>query len=621
MPEVTLPQLDGGLNLQALPYKIEDNQSPAMLNMWYKDKILNKRFGQIDSVTNLQGPVLTIYEDAFNGYGVVHAANTLYKWDLTNAACTAITNTVSNIGGTFFPYGDNLYYKDGVKYWTINSGLVASEVSPYIPVVMTGCTPTLSVSTPYEDYNLIGNGFETWYTADGTNTYTLPQTSLTNTTAPTVLVNGVANTNFTTNYTSGKITFTSSPTNDGVIDGVRIKAYATVNSTQTNMINNCTLAIPFGGESSGIDGGTRIFVSGNTNYPTTYWKSGLKDPTYFPETQDEKLDNNSQPIKAFGKQNGELIVFKSKSVYAIRYNFDATFETILPEYSTSGVTFPMREIHSHIGCDMPKSVQLIDNRLVFANTYKGVFILDATDKTSENNIKPISNNILGSGTVDGLLDETNAHLIACSSVDFDRKYWLNVGGNVYMWDYDITSYYDTGNYEVSQRRLSWFLQNNIYANAFFQKDGVLYIGRSDAGTITKTDNSFADNGVAINGYWQSKVFDFNLPQYLKTVYEVLIGLQTSTTNTTLTITYLDEKKTKVDSKTIYLGWFSYDTTLNYDDTYNYIDNLSNYAKQIKRRPKIKKIVYFSIKLSNNTLSKDLGISNVMINYIRGSKVK
>ncbi len=615
MPEIMLPQLDGGLNIQDLPYKIEDNQSPSMLNMWYKDKILSKRLGQIDSVTNLNGPVRAIYEETFNGYGIVHAGTNLYKWDLTNATCTSITNTVTNSIGSFFPYGDKLYYKDGAKYWTVNSGLVASEVVPYAPVVLTGCTPTLSTTTPYEDYNLIGNGFEVWYNADGTNTYTLPQTSLTNATAPTVTVNGVAETNFTTNYSSGVITFTSGPTNDGVINGVRIKAYATVNSTQENMIKNCTLAIPFGGESSGVDGGTRIFVSGNSNYPTTYWKSGLNDPTYFPDTEDEKLDNNSQPIKAFGKQYGELITFKEKSIYATQYNFDSSVT------SGSGVTYPTREIHSHIGCDMPKSVQLIDNRLVFANTYKGVFILDTTDRMNENNVKPIGANILGSGTVNGLLDETNANLIACSSIDFDRKYWLNVGSNVYMWDYDITSYYDTGNYAKSQRRLSWFKHSNIYGKAYFQKNGVLYIGRSDDGIITKFDNSFADNGVAINGYWQSKVFDFDLPQYRKTVYEVLVGLQTSTSTTTLTITYLDEKKSKIDTKTIVIGSFSYDDTLDYDTVLNYLDLSYGYAKQVKRRPKIKKVIYFSVKLENNTVGEDLGISNILINYIKGSKVK
>jgi len=356
MPEFTLPKLDGGLCLSDLPYKLQDNQSGNMLNMSYRDKVLNKRLGQTDAVTNLNGPVRAIYEDTFNDFGIVHAGTHIYKWDITNGTVNSLTNAASNNRGSFFSYDDDLYYLDGAKYWAINSGFVIAEVTPFVPVVFAGCTPNLSVSTPNQDYNLIGQGFETWYTADGTNLYTLPGTGTLAATNCTAKINGTnkaEGTDFTVDRTNRKVTWTVAPTNDGVLNGVRIVAYDAANATEQNKIKNCTLAIPFGGESSGVSGGTRIIVSGNTNYPTTYWKSGLKDPTYFPDTQDEKLDNNDQAIKAFGKQYGDLIPFKTKSIYGVKYSFDGT-----------NVLYPTRELHARIGCDMPGSVQLIDNTKV-----------------------------------------------------------------------------------------------------------------------------------------------------------------------------------------------------------------------------------------------------------------
>ena len=43
--EFKLPELNGGLNVRDIDYKIEDNQSPQMLNMWYRDRVLSKRWG------------------------------------------------------------------------------------------------------------------------------------------------------------------------------------------------------------------------------------------------------------------------------------------------------------------------------------------------------------------------------------------------------------------------------------------------------------------------------------------------------------------------------------------------------------------------------------------------
>lgn len=605
--EYVLPDLSGGVCLSDLAYKIKDNQGSQMLNMWFNDKVLNKRWGQITDATNLSGGVLAWHEDLFNGKGIFHAGNELYTYDFTNSIATSISNAVSNVSGAFFAYSDDLYYLDGTNYWVINSGFAVATITPYIPIVLTGCTPNLSNSSTYEDYNMIGDGFTVWYNPDGTNLYKLPLTGLINTAVTAVVagVNKAETTDFTVDRTNGTVTFINAPPNSGVLNEVTITAYKG-DATAKAKINNCTLAIPFGGDGSSVAGGTRIFVSGNSNYPTTYWRSGLKDPTYFPENQYDLLDNNDQAITKFGKQYGNLIVLKKKSIYSIQYTFDG-----------ANVLWPTKEIHASIGCDMPGSVQLIDNRLVFFHSEKGGFILDRIDQTSENDVKPISGNIDGTTINPGVLAESATNLQACQSIDFGRKYWLNLpNGKCWLWDYDISPYYDNGDYSESQKRLSWFPFDNIYAGAWFAYNQTLYYGRCDEGSITKFIDNFADYGSAISCYWQSKAFDFDMPQYLKTVQEVILGLRTDT-NTSITIEYLDEKNEKIDSKTITVGNFSWENFSWEAFTWKFY----RYAQQIRRRPKRKKIVYLSTRISNEQLSHDLGITDMTIIYDKNRRIK
>lgn len=608
MPDYTIPSLDGGICLSDLAYKLKDSQASSMNNMWFNDKVLNKRWGQSTTATNLNGPVRAWHEETYQGFGVFHAGTHLYKYDITNGTATSISNAASNVGGSFFNYDDDLYYFDTVKYWAVNTNFAVAEVTPFVPVVFTGCTPNLSSSTAYQGYNLIGAGSTTWYTADGTNLYTIPGTGALDATAVTATVNGVAKvetTDFTVDRTNRKVTWSVAPTNGGVLNGVRITSYYT-DTAAANKIKNCKMARAFGGDASSLAGGTRIFVSGNSNYPTTYWRSGLKDPTYFPEAQYDLLDNNNQAITQFGKQYGKLIAFKSKSIYSIDYSFDGT-----------NVLWPTKEIHASVGCDMPGSVQLIDNRLVFFNSERGGFILDRIDQTSENNVKPISNNINGTKVNPGILSESLTNLQACKSIDFGRKYWLNLpNGKAYLWDYDISPYYDNGDYAESQKRLKWFPFDNIKAGAWFANNQTLYHGRVDAGSITKMEDIFIDYDSSIACHWLSKAFDFNLPQFYKTVSEVILGLRTDT-NTTVTIEYFDEKKTKIDSKTITVSSFSWARFT--WDLFTWVTY--RYAQQIRRKPKRKKIIYFAIKLSNNAYGKDLGITDLTFVYTQNGRVK
>ena len=75
--EITLPALNGGINTRDPETGIADNQSPDMLNLWYKDMALCKRPGQmlmaaLKDVKRISEP--------YNGSFAVHAGERLYRW-------------------------------------------------------------------------------------------------------------------------------------------------------------------------------------------------------------------------------------------------------------------------------------------------------------------------------------------------------------------------------------------------------------------------------------------------------------------------------------------------------------------------------------------------------------
>lgn len=598
--EFSLPQLNGGINLREQPFKIEDNQSPDMLNVWFKDRILSSRWGQ-KLIRSLESDILSVspmYKDAF----IFNLPGKLLKWEEEDSV-TEIA-TVSQNAGTFLLYGDFLYFIDEVNIYKIDSSFSVSAITPYIPTVYINAAPDFSTSDALDSYNLLGAGFKVTYNGDAATTiYKLPITGL-DATTPQVLVNGESSTAFTYSALNGTVTFTSAPS--AGTNNVEITAYKTVSGSKQKILN-CKVFIAFGGESQSLGGGTRIFAMKNANFPYTIWRSGLganQGPgiTYFPDSAVENLDQNSEIITAAAKQGGSLIVFKERSVFSIGYEFDG-----------ADVYYPIKEINSSIGCDMPLSIQLIDNSLIFFNSLSGGYALISIDGSNENAIKPISGNING-GASSGLLDMDENDLKAATSVDFSRKYWLNVGSYAFLWDYDISPYYNYSDYEKAQHRLTWYRFDNIVGKPFFMSQNSLYcVNGKDITCFTERKSDFE---APIVKRWKSKAFDFGKSNYLKTIYKVYPSIRTDT-NSNIQLSIIDETKNTVFNTQIESRVFSWEE-FNWGD---FAYNIFRFAKPIEIKSKLKKVIYLQIDIRNDKLYRDIGISDIIINYYINSTIR
>jgi hypothetical protein len=443
--------------------------------------------------------------------------------------------------------------------------------------------------------------------------YHLPQTNL-DADSPVRVTVGIAtdpytmelakDTHFSVDYAAGTVNFGGGsqpfgPQMPGT-NNVWITAHKDVPGGREK-ITGCTVALRFGGEAAGMTGGTRVFVMGNPKYPYHLWRSDLgmhvsAGMAYFPDTSEEVLDQNSDAITAAAKMGEQLIVFKENSVFAIGYSYDG-----------KDAYYPVRECNSAIGCDMPGSVQLIDNRLVFAHSRSGVHMLVSSDNALENIIKPISANI------NALLLREPDIKSACSC-DFDRYYWLKAGGHIYLWDYDTTPYYNYSDYDKAQKRLAWYRFDNINAAVFCPLESSLYYGSPNG--IVRLYRGHNDFGQAMNAYFKSKAFDLGSPNELKTFVSLYPGFSADG-NIFVKVTVANEKTDNYKSWEKDIRSFDWRTFNLGAFTWHRI----KFAQVYEMRLNMRMATFLQVKMSGNALDRGVGLSSLRITYYRNRKVR
>jgi hypothetical protein len=587
--------LNGGANYVDREWKLPDNQTPKLLNMWWKEGEPSKRWGQEyveDSIT-VETPCYATYEYLYNGYIVKHCGTKLYKHNPTTETTTEILTGLTAKKGKFTKFNGKLYYRQTGKYIEINTSLVASLVVPYIPTVIINRTPT-GGGDVLENYNRIGKGFTNKFNGTGAAVaYTLTDAMLDATTV-TCTVGGVSKvetTDFTVDRTTGIVTFTVAP---GVgTNNVVLTAYKTVQD-DIDSILDCMYDMPFGGQND-----NRLFIGGNgTGY--FYW-TGISangiDATYFAYNNYNIIGNPDENITGFKIHYETLCIFKDKQISGETYDWDGI----------KGI-FSTFTINPNIGCDCPDTLQNIKNDIVWLTSYSGPQILISSDRTNKRNVQPLGRNINPR-----LLKETN--LKTASSVDFNGHYLLCVNDKVYLWNYFITPYIDTGNPDESAKILSWWYWDNVNAGSFIADESLYYADRTTGG-IAKFKTGFNDFGSAIESMYRVPLRDFGNTVYEFDVLTMWVDIRVDT-RTKIDIAYIMADETDLESESalveagsFYIPGFSIPTF-----TLDVIGSRQTFTFE----PQEKKIDLFGVEFSNSEVNRDMNISNVVFSYKLGKR--
>jgi len=602
-PKIVRPQywpdkdypLSGGLNLNDIEFDLNEDETPDCLNMWYKDGILDKRWGQ-DFIKDDEAPEVngwSMYKFLYKGFIVKHTGTKLYKQDPATGVITEIFTGLNDAESRLFKYNGNIYLKQVGKYvqW---DGTTASDVVPYIPNVILNRLPTGGGDLD-EQYNRLGAGFKNSFNGNGAATaYTLTDDNL-DATLVTAIVNGVAKVetvDFTVDRVTGVVTFTVAPGSG--TNNVVITAYKT-EQDDIDSILNCLAVKPFGGQND-----NRLFF-GNNGTGVYYW-TGISsvgvDPTYFPVDNFNIVGLTDDNITGFNKQQNSLMVIKEREVYAVDYSFDGT----------KGVfnSYPVTDV---FGCDAPNTIQTVNNNTVWLSSEFGVCIIQSTNVGNQRNVFAISRNI-----DPRLLTEDN--LKEASSIEFDGNYWLCVNDKVYLWDYFLAPYYDTGNPDDNASRLSWWYFDNINAKDFASNvNDLFYIDRTTGKTVkfynTYDEGQFFDFGLGYEGKYR---YPFRLVGgglYEFTIVSGIIGVR-SDRKTEYQVKYFtnDDITGEIEDEPIQVGSFAWDT-FNWS-TFTWAVMAKLFLWPL--RPALKNVQYFAVEFSNSEAGKSMNIVSMKWQY-------
>lgn len=373
-----------------------------------------------------------------------------------------------------------------------------------------------------------------------------------------------------------------------------------LNTSEKDKVFSMTRATWFGGASEGINGGTRLFLGGNTagdEESLMVW-SGLNNPLYFPENAYAYVGNSTSAVTGFGKQSDMLVIFKENEIYFTQYqqNTNITADDLINQsvidYASSKVSFPLTLINANIGCDIPDTVELCRNRLVWTNSNGKVYTLTANNQYSERNVYEVGE------MVERKLKQLNLkHASAC---DFAGYYVLFAEGKAYLMDYNSNGYqyvYSYNKNDDAQKNIPWYeWEFSVTKNSSVSTDGVrlyvLDISDTDDGkkvffyeVSENAEEGFEENEFVEPAFTSSlttKAFDFGSAGYRKNVDVVKLFLGNN-----------GGAPIKVEFVTD-CGTVSEEIILDSPDTENYT---AGYITPIHLAPSIRSIIRMAIKLS------------------------
>ena len=584
---------NGGLCL-AEENGIALNQSPKLLNVCLDDGgNPSKRPGQkyIYETSLGEGGINAIYGD-YKGYLIVAHGTKLYR-QRNNAQPEEIYDELEDKKAFIFAYNSILYLMNGSQYIQYD-GETVKEVEPYIPLLVMNKKPDASTNDVNESWNMLGRGFRESFNGDGTSkTFKL---SLDNLDADKVACNvgGVEGSGFTVDRANGTVTFDTAPEVGN--NNVEITAYKTMPELAEN-IKGCTIGVEFS---------NRMFITGNSELKNYYYASGLTDDmdvSYFPQKYSYRLSGGDKAITGLKVHHNKLVVFKE--------DMTATVEASTGLDNTA--SFPVKLLNTDVGCDIPGSIQLVNNSIVFANTRTGVNVIVSTIVEGEKSIIPISHNINGDNDRPGLLQEGDDLLKTATSIDFGQKYYLCVNGKAYVWDYkDVNSI-------ANPDKLRWFLYDNIYSNGFTISNNKITYGHSTKGMVCQFTHELNDFGEPIKAVFRTKLFDFGYPDVLKNVKKLWYTCKPNSGTNVILSCYNDKgsgvEKTKFPmDKMKNFKWseFSWE---------GFSWSVQTFAPTIRIKTKNKKIRYFQVEVVNETAGENLSILHLAIEYMLLRKVK
>lgn len=593
-------ELNGGLNISELEHQLKNKESPDMQNLIWRDGVLCSRDGQewVTDVATL-GVGYAMYDRLFHGHIFAHIGTKIYKL-CTSANSPVFAEVCADVPakrGTFFHYNDKLYYKTVGAYFCITYNAIAdtfsgAAVAGYVPVIQINSDPETAAGDLYQLENRIQSQKTVKYnTKSGVTDYYLPVQGIDS--VVSVVVDGVTlteDTDYTVDKTDGIVSFTTAPpVTTPATNNTVVITYSKANTAAYNSVMNCPYAITYGGT-----GDLCVVVGGCDAQPNAIFWSGSNiamDATYFPVDYYQLCGDTDDMVTGFGKQQSFLVVFKEHSIGRVKQNLTEVDDRVV-------IDMPYAAINDKTGCDLPWSIQLIDNNLVWCNTDQGVHVLKDSSYAYENNIECVSLKVNDSAfSKYALLRDVRAGGVVCSTDD-NKHYWLCANGHVWLWDYENTGYKDP----------SWYYYTNISSVAFATElDDIWHLDAK--GRLTKFTKFFRDYDKAIDKRYRFAAQYFGGYDRLKNVNSIILALRPDT-SAVVKLTYITDYEVRADLTDLsHVVWSLVPRDLSFRSLAG-----TGFGAVFRRRPMCRRVRHFTMQLENNIVGQDLSIVSAQVFY-------
>ena len=620
---LTFRNLTGGMNTFDLDFELKGSESPLIRNLSWHDGVLCARRGQVQ-VGNLgSSGVRCCYERLWHGWIIAHAGDSLYAWKAriesdpesecpVGTVCCMVSG-LQDVAGSFALTGgcdpedahdEYLFYKTRGSFHRLayNGGkkpaavfacrpLVDYPGVTYVPVVQINTDPGTGAGDLYQPENRLSSYHRVRYsTPANTTLFKLPVSGAVPvkvTANGRELTRGVSWHILALNHDFVELDTAPAPGSNNVEILCRLR-----NDDAFQSVMSCTKLTVFGGAQD-----LCLVLGGSEKQPNAYFWSGNDslgmNPTYFPASQYNLAGDAPEAITGFGKQQNLLVIFQPHSVGR------AVFGTA----EVSGrdqITLDYTPINAGIGCDLPRTIQLIENNLVWCSRRDGVCFLRDSSAAYENNILRISRKVDGDVRQAGLRSLVRtAESERVWSADTGTKYLVGYDGEAYEWNYSLSTWQNP----------SWFSHTGIQGAAFVADLQRLW-ELTPTGAVAEFQRVFSDFGLGIDKVYVLPPRNFGSYDRLKNVRSMLFTTR-GDRHTNTQIEYTCDYGSRMDPTPLVSRslWQLSPRDLSYRDL-----GCEAFAHVARRRPGYHNVRHLRVKLFNNEAGADLSLVSAQIFY-------
>ncbi len=376
-----------------------------------------------------------------------------------------------------------------------------------------------------------------------------------------------------------------------------VKTKAPALGEMTYAMDDCKVFGIFGGKND-----TRVFLSGNPDFPGYDFASGLYDASYFPDTGYTVVGSDRSEIVGYHKISGYQVILKDGK------NFDSTQYLRSFQLSEDGkIVFSIHQGAQGVAAQGASTFKTCRDRMLFAGK-DGVYEIQGTDVEAQTNLKYLSN------PVRARIAKQPLEQAVCAVLD--NRYYLSIGSQIYILDL--------------QNSLQWYYYTDLPQICCLYTEGdTLYFGAEDGGvyrfmSLEEPDAYYDNIGIdgdktqarAIRAYWDVPVTTLGSGMHTKNIEDVCVYLAPQSASS-LKIYYTTDNGKDVHRHSEAVSRFDF-SALDFSK-FSFI--ASDYPVCINTRAKVKHVRVFGARMENAEPGEGMCISGLAVRYIQMKYIK